>query len=163
MNTVYNNQFDLKKNEEEVRAAVTNDQKTLFYGGKWEKLIQLNIDGEIHAYGSFALQKDSEFLHVFNHYILKAHETGFFNRLYHNYFLKYNENYEMVEPQPLGFNNVMFCFIFLTIGIGLSITKALMEFIMMKLSKQQKWATSTGIREEREREDGTERRTESGT
>ena len=56
----------------------------------------------------------------------------------------------MVEPQPLGFNNVMFCFICLGIGISLSIIKAIVEFVMKKMENQKKWATSTG--EERERE-----------
>ena len=87
------------------------------------------------ARAGFAFQKDSEFMAIFNHYILKGLETVLIKRLEH---ILYNafyiqENYEMVEPQPLGFNNVMFCFICLAIGICLSIIKVIMELITSKI------------------------------
>ena len=66
---------------------VENDQKTLYYGDQWPTLIQLNMDDAIQGYSSLALQKDSEFLQLFNHYIMKAYETGFFKRLFCKYYI----------------------------------------------------------------------------
>ena len=78
-----------------------------------------------------------------------GYETGFFKRLFHKHYIDLfiKENYEMQEPQPLRFNNVMFCFICLAVGICLAVTLALMEITWKKLSKQ-KWATSIRRREE---------------
>ena len=53
----------------------------------------------------------------------------------------------MIEAQPLGFNNVIFPFICLGVGIILSIVKAIIEFMIMKLKKQLKWATSNRVRQ----------------
>ena len=36
-----------------------------------------------------------------------------------------HENYELAEPHPLGFTNVMFCFLCLTAGIGLALCQVL--------------------------------------
>ena len=82
---------------------------------------------------------DSEFLQIFNHYILKALEGGEFKRLYRNYHMDLftKENFEMIEAQPLGLNNVMFCFTCLGFGMCLSLIKVMMEFIIKKISKEQ--------------------------
>ena len=56
-------------------------------------------------------------------------ETGFLEILHWRYYtdLFTNEDFEMNEPQPLGLNNVMFCFSFVALGIGLSFALAIME------------------------------------
>ena len=156
MNSVYKFQFERMKNFEECLKAVLTEPKTLTYGAKTflgkyppsviklqRQTFPLEMDDSVYAAASFALQKDSEFLQIFNHYIMKAMESGFLNRNFHNHrkdVYGENENYETVEPQPLGFNNVMFIFIVLAIGICLSITKVLMEFLTMKLNKGKKVA-----------------------
>ena len=43
----------------------------------------------------------------------------------------------MKEPQPLGLNNVMFCFISLGIGICVSIINVMIELMIRKTSKKQ--------------------------
>ena len=173
MNIVYNNHFEMKNTELEGLEEVVKDPKTLYYedkalvgtmmDGPSEKALlrqtfPLNMDDSVYASASLPLQKDSEFLQLFNHYILKAYETGFFKRLFRKYYIDLfiKENYEMVEPQPLGFNNVVFLFLCLAAGICLSITMVLMEltlFTVKKLPKHQKLATSTRSRKERERVD----------
>ena len=68
---------------------------------------------------------------------------------------------QMLEPQPLGMNNVMFCFISLGFGICLSFIKVMMEFIKKRSQKQMpaemeegdKRAGMITINEEREREE----------
>ena len=155
-NIVYKNNHKVMKTTEAYEK-VRSDSKTLLMA--YETTVKdgtapLKIEDSVYSISGLALQRDSEFLQLFNHYILRGYETGFFKRLFRNsnVDLFTRESYEMVEPQPLGFNNVMFCFMCLAAGTVLSIAQAILEFIMTKCSNQKKGATSTGIREEREKE-----------
>ena len=99
------------------------------------------MEDSVYGLSTLALQRNSEFLQIFNHYILKALEGGEFKRLY-RYRSVYsdlytNENFEMIEAQPLGLNNVMFCFICLGFGICLSLIQVMMEVMSKKISKKQ--------------------------
>ena len=168
---VHNTQFEMKKDKDDVLNAMIQkaDSKTLYYGpNAWlikhspetHKLVFVELDGSVTTIGGFALQKDSEFLQIFNHYILKAEEGGVYKRITDNAFLYLlaRETFEMAEPQPLGYNNVMFCFISLGFGIFLSILKVMMEFILWRISKKQsvartnerkairRWATRSNIK-----------------
>ena len=80
---------------------------------------------------TLGLQKDSEFLMAFNHYLLKEMEHGIIKRLYRNYHigLFVDEEFGMSEAQPLGINNVMFPFVSLAIGGFVSVVMALMEYV----------------------------------
>ena len=171
MNYVYNNHFKMNQGfRGEISEEVVGDPKALFYGPKavrrnsrfnlrlFRQTFPLNMDDAVYQSNTLGLQKDSEFLQLFNHYIMKAYETGFFKRLFRKYYINLfiKENYEMVEPLPLGFNNVMFLFICLATGVCLSIIMVLLELTLItvkKLPKHRKWAASTRIREERERVD----------
>ena len=108
------------------------------------------MDDSVYGIATLALQKDSEFLQIFNHYILKALEGGDFRRMYRNHHMDLftKENFEMSEPQPLASKNVMFCFISLGVGICLSLIIAMMELIRKKISKKQIPA-NTNVREDR--------------
>ena len=99
------------------------------------KAFSLEMDDSVYVITTLALQKDSEFLQIFNHYFLKALEAGEFKRLKRNYFLDLytNEKFDMIEPQPLGSNNVMFCFICLGLGICLSLISVMIVFLKMKI------------------------------
>ena len=113
----------------------------------------LKMDDAVYGILTLGLQKDSEFLQVFNHYILKQFETGYSKKLYRKYHvgLFTKDNYEVNEPQPLGFSNVMFCFILLALGICLSITITTVELMLVKQKKQKMWVTRTNkILEERD-------------
>ena len=56
----------------------TRDKKTLFYcatsciGMSRGKVVALDMDDTFYTLGGFALRPDSEFLSVFNHYLLKV-------------------------------------------------------------------------------------------
>ena len=58
-------------------------------------------------------------------------ESGFLKRLFREYHsdLFTKERFEIISPQPLGINNVMFCFILLGFGICLSLLSTTVEFI----------------------------------
>ena len=77
-------------------------------------------------------------------------ETGFLRRLYRYKYVQalfIRENFEMMEPPPLGFNNVMFSFIFLAIGICLSTVLTITELIKSKLWREQRLIRSNGTNE----------------
>ena len=69
--------------------------------------------------------------------------SGFLKRLFREYHsaLFTKENFEMIPTQPLGINNVMFCFILLGIGICLSLLLTAVEFIMPKQSWEKSGTT----------------------
>ena len=97
----------------------------------------LKMDDAFYGTATLALQKDSEFLSVFIHYILKTMESGLLrkNHLKHFADLFVKDNFEMIEP--LGYNNVMFPFICLGVGICLSFAKVIAEIVVMKMTRQR--------------------------
>ena len=178
---VYDNHFDKKEEEdmdnsiEGLREVIQDpESKTLMYASPdsympktpAEKAVTDQIfplkklDDTLYSIGTLALTKDSEFHQIFNHYILKALETGEYKRLYHNHhmdlFIK--ESFNMPEPQPLEITNVMFCFICLAFGICLSFIQVMIEFLRKKLTKQQSWAKDgTNIRDDNMKRERKER------
>ena len=137
-----------KDNQSIMSVAMTetiSDSKTLLYATELTlarssdaeerqlalQLFTLRMDDASLVWGGITLQKDSEFLGLFNHYMLKAFEHGIIERLYHSYHidLYVKEQFGMVEPQPLTYKNVMFTFIFLGTSIFVAILIALLENI----------------------------------
>ena len=120
---------------------VATEDKTLLYESSSTALLvkeanpydleALDLDdGAVtKTYTTLALHKDSEFLQLFNYYILKGHENGIYKRItkkhYKDLFTK--EHFGMREPQPLGANNVMFPFIWLCFSACFSLFMALAE------------------------------------
>ena len=124
---------------------VINHPKTLYYNCKCAmanmkakpyqgKLVALHVDDVGDAMSSFVLPSDSEFLPLFNYYLLKAHEHGIEKRIYKKHHMAFftNQQFGMTEALPLGYKNVMFTFICLGIGICVSLLIASIE--RMKLS-----------------------------
>ena len=117
---------------------IVNDPKKLFFCAgscfDWAirkgKAIPLKMDDTSYSLMGFHMAPDSEFLGVFNHYLLKAFETG----ILHKVNKKWNEwrskppiKIGLTEPEPLKINNVMFPFSFLAAIIILSVIAAVME------------------------------------
>ena len=154
--TVYHGKLQMTKTQEESLTKVISDSKTLFFWNKnyvgatpeLDALVRqthpLRMDDAIYGQVTLALQKDSEFLQLFNHYILRAYESGFYARLFRYQYadIYTKENFEMTEPQALGYDNIMFCFICLVVGIGLAITAVLVEFVMKEVLG---WARSESV------------------
>ena len=107
-----------------------------------DQLFTLKLDDLPHEGVYFALQKDSEFLRIFNYYLLKEIEHGITKRLYQKYHLDLfaKEQFGMPEPQPLGINNVMFNFILLGFGICTASAISVFECITMKCKRNRKLA-----------------------
>ena len=121
---------------------IFNDNKVLWFchesSQNWNtsqgKVVSLKMDDSYYSYFGFGLQKDSEFMAIFNHYLLKAYETGILNRLdlFHN--KQSDIKIGMIEPEPLGINNLMFPFSFLAASFVTSATIAIMEKLLKKLN-----------------------------
>ena len=107
-------------------------------------LILLDLDDidKIYSSAALMLQPDSEFLQIFNYYIMKMMETGILKRIYCKYHnrLYVNEQFGMPEPRPLGVNNVLFLFSLLGAVISLAVGIAFVEYIV------DKWHQSRMIR-----------------
>ena len=115
-----------------------------------DQMLALKMDDAQFAMATIGLQKDSEFFQIFNYYFIKEMESGFLRRLYRYKYVQalfIRENFEMMEPPPLGFNNVMFSFIFLAIGICLSTVLTITELIKSKLWREQRLIRSNGTNE----------------
>ena len=153
MREVYNNNFELKKDiEEAVKSMIeTYDYKTLFFGTagmvirileqqglrKTYQAVDLKMDYSTRRVSGLGLQKDSEFSPVFNYFILKGMENGVLHKIKKAEENDPDENFAMSEPQPLGLNNVMFCFISLGFGIALSIIKVMMEYVTENIREKK--------------------------
>ena len=125
----------------ETETEIISETKTLWY--TWNLLIPtspiekvlhdqltaLKMDDSTYVLSAFGLQKGSEFLEIFNHYILKEMEYGISKRLYRKYYsdLSAKEHFGMPEPQPLGYENVIFTFLCLGIGVAISLCVVIME------------------------------------
>ena len=115
-------------------ALQTKLNRTLMAGLTW-----LKIDEKSRSHSGFLLQNNSEFLQVFNHYIMKMMETGILKRLQKKQLyasLYVNEDFGLSEPQPLSFTNVLFLFNVLGVGIVTSIGILFVEWTM---SKWHRW------------------------
>ena len=103
------------------------------------RLVVLDMDDLGYVQLALALQKDSEFLELFNYYLLKEFEHGIFHRLDREYnsLLYRKEEFGMAEPQALGFNNITFLFVGLAMGIFAALAIATLELLSKKLSNAQ--------------------------
>ena len=83
----------------------------------------------------FALRPDSEYLSLFNHYLLKAFETGILHRLDRKWHAEWEPPIKigLTEPEPLGMNNTMFPFSFLAAIMILSVIASVLEKVVKKI------------------------------
>ena len=99
-------------------------------------VIALKMDDPHNTLAGFLLRKDSEYLSVFNHYLLKGIESGVFHRLDK---MVWNANLippikiGLLEPGALGINNLMFPFSCLGGAMVISLVVLIMEKIIKKM------------------------------
>ena len=101
---------------------IRNDPKALFFCAancvfdyviRAGDVIALKMDDPHNTFGGFALRKDSEYLSVFNHYLLKGKESGVFHRLDK---MVWNAGWippiriGLLEPEALGIKSLIFPF-----------------------------------------------------
>ena len=135
-----------------VRAAMTEvieDPKTLMYGhigviqrfSTIEEELRNQLFGLKIADGSWlittnALQGNSEFLQIFNHYILRQFEHGLLTRNRRKKWLFRSEQFGISEAYPMSLSNVIFPFIWILVGILAALSIALMEACKPRMKRK---------------------------
>ena len=128
---------------------VIEEPKTLMYGhvgviGHFS-LIEEELRNQLFALkiadGSWlittnALQGNSEFLQIFNHYILRQYEHGLLTRNRRRTFLTRNEQFGISEAYPMSLKNVIFPFIWILVGILGALSIALMEACKPRMKRK---------------------------
>ena len=122
---------------------IMNDPQTLFYCTSSclsdkvtsGEVMALKMDDTYYARRGFALGEDSEYMSLFNHYLLKAFETGILHRLGDFWGEKAPIKIGLTEPKPLEFNNVMFPFCLLGVAIILSAIATVVERVIKNMNK----------------------------
>ena len=114
------------------------------------RIVALPMDDAVNDYNGHNLRANSEYLPVFKHYVLKAFETGIFQRIELEgepkaCIARYNKvcrswmrpaiKVGMTEPSPLGITNLMFLFSLLGGGFILSSAIAMVERVIKLVSK----------------------------
>ena len=119
----------------ELSALVANPSKSINERAALQEVSPLKMDDESNSIVSLALQKDSEFLDIFNYYIMKQYENGILDRLFRNYHMELlaREQFGMSEPKPLGYEKVVFPFTCLVMGVTASLWFAAVEMITSRL------------------------------
>ena len=124
---------------------ITSDPKSLLYcpdnscdeNGDVRKGRVVAFKMEDAQYSSYVLflRTESEYLSLFNHYLLKAFETGIMRRLdkIWNGHLEPPIKIGIAEPQPLEITNVMFPFSLLAATIVISVVLAIAEKVAHKI------------------------------
>ena len=131
------NEIEMYDKNEAYKKVATEDKTLLFVEttalldkeANPYDLEALNLEDAGKIYLTLTLHKDSEFLQIFNYYILKGHEHGIYKKLFKKYHMELftKEHFGMMEPQPLGANNVMFTFIWLCFAACVSFLVAVAE------------------------------------
>ena len=134
--------FETEKNLNWAAERIMNEENTLWYHDEtaknWNahkgKVISLKMEAAHYTYLGFALQRDSEFMAVFNHYLLKTYENGILNRLDLLHNGRPDIKIGLNEPEPLGMDNVIFPFLLLAASFVTSTVIAVMEKLLKKVA-----------------------------
>ena len=98
-------------------------------------IIALRMSDSTPTVGGLGIQKNSDLLDILNYHMLRLYENGIIERIVKKWpEMSRNEEFEMAEPGGLAFNNVLFPFTILAIGIITAMVFSLLEFIIKKVS-----------------------------
>ena len=119
-----------------------NEPKTLAYHScdqsddpLWKNLVCLNIQEYTMFFKTIALQKNSEFLELVDHHLIKMLENGWIDRLQKKWMYKANGDYEGIKASVITVENLMFPFTSLAFGIFMALNILFVEWICRKCLK----------------------------
>ena len=106
------------------------------------KIKALEMEDDAYTYQSFILQRNSEYLPMFNYYLLRQHEHGIINRLKNYHGDPKDENFEISEPFALGMIEVLFPFsvlgLSIIISVGVAATEKLIKMFNAHTTRKSK-------------------------
>ena len=115
---------------------LVSDSNTLFYSTKSKNLEpymdDLKIKDGTNGYYAFSYPKQSEFLQILNYHMIKRYENGASHYTWSRHYYDNSEQFGMLEPEPLGYNNVLFPFMCLGLTICAAVVIAMLEFAVMR-------------------------------
>ena len=121
---------------EAAKDAVLSDPNTYMYGYSTVAhdtlgLMALSMDDFTPVPGGIGFQKNSELVDIFNYQMLKLAECGITKRIDKNWpDISRHEEFGMAEPGALGFNNVLFPFSLLGMGVSIAFIIAMLEYVI---------------------------------
>ena len=96
-------------------------------------LVDLKMDDLTPSVGGIGLQDDSEWQEILNHHILKMLEGGILQRIDRSWLdTEKNEDFDIFTVTTLGFENVLFPFSILAMGITAAMSANLIEYLLGK-------------------------------
>ena len=110
------------------------------------KLKQTHIESAPQEFANFfvsiGLQKNSEYVEMFDYHITKMQENGIVARFKHKWMYNTDKNnYGMAEAVTLDFENMVFPFMCLVVGVVSAATVLLAEWIILFFKRGTKPGT----------------------
>ena len=97
-------------------------------------LVDLKMDDLTPSVGGLGLQPDSEWQEILNHHILKMMEGGILQRIDRSWLdTEKNEDFEIIKVNTLGFDNVLFPFSVLAMGMVAAFFATFIEFLLNRV------------------------------
>ncbi|TRY72125.1 hypothetical protein TCAL_09051 [Tigriopus californicus] len=123
------------KTDDEVISMVSTNEKILYFASILPYRLPnspvtiLSLVDMVDDAQGFGFQKNSEFLELFDFHILKLEESGVARRIRSELFPIANQDVSVNAGITLGFENLIFPFLMLFVGIGISALFVLSEFV----------------------------------
>ena len=123
---------------------VNNEPKTLLYHGygvyqtrepRWKNLVGLDVEEYANFYVSMGFQKNSEYIELIDHCIIKMQENGIRDRFLKRWMHINDQSYGISEPVTLDFENLIFPFMVLLLGVIAAAQIVLMEWVLKKCTE----------------------------
>ena len=136
-----------------AKDVIKEDLKILFYCADScvdldttpdDRILSLKMHDTFHTLGGYALQNNSEYIDIYNHYLLKELEHGIVDKSFK--FSLPSVKVGLSEPEPLAIRNVMFPFSCLGFCMIASVVMGAIEFLVAKIKRQQEGKAMEFIR-----------------
>ena len=131
MQRVYKDaKYITRETNEELLRLIKGESKTLafHYSSRFHKeVIKMDIIEATTLRQSISFQKDSEFFALFTHNIFKMQEIGLVGRIKNKHSVDPDTEYGMSEPIVLGYENIIFPFSWLALGIMIALALLVVE------------------------------------
>ena len=157
MRWVYENQMlgddtAILNDYNEIFRIVNQEPKTLVYlvhnsysnEHRWQNLQGLEIEEKVKIFISIAMQKNSEFVELFDYHIIRMQERGILDRIRHEWTDNVDQDYGMIEPEAMDIQNTMFVFACVALGIFIAGQVILAEWIYWKCSNMTQFTSKMG-------------------
>ena len=103
--------------------------------GRGEEFVALRMEETTYGHLGFGFGKNSELRELFSYQIHKLDESGVKDTLWKKWTLERTEDFSMLEPKALGYDNTQFVFILLFHIALFSMIILLIEIIINKFVK----------------------------